>query len=282
MKQLESGDCKTPELTRREWLLKLGEAAVLLGFSGSATELAGGVVALPPADTAQLPPGLYEPLSEHLGHALTLDSAYHPVVAGSQTDYVRPPDGPFQPQFFAPDEFRVIRRLVELMLGEARSAKRLDTAMETHDRTEISQAVAEWIDLSMASAPGIRDAAQRLAPEHRRLAVAFHGPDAVQKLETWNPQRIAKEGLDRIEHESRTQYKHAFLELEESQQIAILSQLSRRTTNKTAEDAGTRFFELIKSEVIRGFYTSQAGLKELGYTGNAFYAESPGCVGHQH
>jgi hypothetical protein len=34
--------------------------------------------------------------------------------------------------------------------------------------------------------------------------------------------------------------------------------------------------------LIRGFYTSRLGLKELDYKGNAFYAESPSCPNKEH
>jgi hypothetical protein len=33
----------------------------------------------------------------------------------------------------------------------------------------------------------------------------------------------------------------------------------------------------LKPECIRGFYTSRLGMKELDYTGNSFYGQSPGC-----
>jgi hypothetical protein len=44
-----------------------------------------------------------------------------------------------------------------------------------------------------------------------------------------------------------------------------------------AERDAPEFFKLLKAEIIRGFYTSQAGLKEVDYKGNGFYAKSPGC-----
>jgi hypothetical protein len=48
-------------------------------------------------------------------------------------------------------------------------------------------------------------------------------------------------------------------------------------SREEADDAGTRLFILLKNQVAHGFYTSQRGLKELDYKGNAFYAECPGC-----
>ena len=50
-----------------------------------------------------------------------------------------------------------------------------------------------------------------------------------------------------------------------------------RARIRSAANAGTRFYDLLKAESIRGFYTSRRGLKELDFKGNSFYAESPGC-----
>ena len=38
-----------------------------------------------------------------------------------------------------------------------------------------------------------------------------------------------------------------------------------------------KFFEIARTEAVRGYYTTAAGLEELDYKGNAYYADSPGC-----
>jgi hypothetical protein len=53
--------------------------------------------------------------------------------------------------------------------------------------------------------------------------------------------------------------------------------VSDERADRQSENAGTRLFDFLKFEIIKGFYTSQVGLKELDYKGNAFYARSPGC-----
>src|SRR6266536_1881248 len=102
-------DSGSAAMTRREWLLKLGEAAILLGWSGQELEAPSyaAAIAATSAEAAQLPPGLYEPSIDHLSHVLTLDSPFRPVPSGSEVDYVGPRSGVFEPQFFAPDEFRL-------------------------------------------------------------------------------------------------------------------------------------------------------------------------------
>lgn len=274
-----------PSLGRREWLLRLGETAVLLGFSGTigATELDAVTIVAPmasaPAATA-LPPGLYEPSSDHLSHALSSDTRFHPIPNGSETDYVRPPSGPFRPQFLSEEEFRTVRRMVELIIGEAPVPA--GSTADPKSETSAAEDVAQWIDLRLSSATPVREAAQRLAPDHRALAVAYYGPGPVKEMETADPQNTCRDGLRWMEEESQKLHRKSFLLLDEGQQVELLEAISRQRADRSEESAGTRFFQWIKGETIRGYYTSQAGLKELDYKGNAFYAEPPGCEGHDH
>ena len=58
-------DDSDDDLTRRAWLLRLGELTALAGVAGLAPDLAGAMTrTVQEADG--LPPGLYEPSAEHL------------------------------------------------------------------------------------------------------------------------------------------------------------------------------------------------------------------------
>lgn len=268
------------ELSRRQWLLKLGEAAVLLGFTGTAPAsdaATSSALALPGDESASaLPPGLYAPSSDHLAHALAGDSLFHPAPPGSETDYMLPRTGPYQPRFFSPSEFATIRRLVSLMLGEADDGSVAASAGDDHEN--VVAVVAEWIDLRVASAAGVRKAACGLSPQHRALAIAFHGNGAaVEELEVAQPERTCREGLQWLADESTRRHGKPFLELSQEQQTALFGEISDAHPKDAPGNAGTRFFKFLKHEIIRGFYTSRTGLKEIDYQGNAFHAESPGC-----
>jgi len=252
----------SPDITRREWLLRLGGTAVLMGFQGVP-------VASPSTSAAreadQLPPGLYDPSEDHMTHALMSDQRYYPIPAGSETDFLRQPSGPFHPQFFSPAEFQAVKHLVATILGESVGSTEMEaTVLE----------IAEWIDLEVFNSAAVRQAALDLSPQHRALAIAYHGEKAVTGLETHDPQKIWREGLDWISAESHRRWGEAFIDAPQASQAEILKSLS---SLKEGDNAGTQLFVLLKNQVAHGFYTSQRGLKELDYKGNAFYAECPGC-----
>jgi hypothetical protein len=261
-------------ITRREWLLSLGGAVVLAGYSGAPGE--GATQSAAPGASA-LPPGLFLPSLDHLTHALTSDDPFHPIPPGAETEYVRPRSGSFVPQAFAREQFPIIRRLVEIILGED-----LKNSEETHATgapTSICDEVAEWIDLVVATAPAVRALALNLPADQRALAVAYFGTeDPVRELETSEPERICREGLAWLGEESRRRFAKNFLDAAPAEQAELVISVSDARTNNTVAIVGTRFYELLKAESIRGFYTSRLGLKELGFKGNSFYAESPGCA----
>lgn len=202
-------------------------------------------------NASELPPGLYEPSTDHLGHALASTTPFRVFPPGCPTDYVSPAIGPFKPLFFSESDFAIIRRVVQLLLDDESAA----------------QVVAAWIDLQVSSAAEVREAALHLDPLHRALAVAYLGSSHVIEVETSDPATICREGLEWIANTAE-----GFLSLDRERQLALLHSIETRS-----QGPGTQFWAFLKTEAIRGFYTSQAGLKELDFKGNAFYARSPGC-----
>ena len=247
------------DLTRRQWLLKLGQLVAVAGFSGVAPELGS---ALPYADgeeTRALPPGLYHPSQEHLSHALGDLGGMHAIPPGSETDYVKPSSLPFRPQFFSAEEFRIVKRYAEILLGIV-------------DSGALAQSV-QWLDSYLYSKAGVRQAALDLDPLHRVLAVAYYGESAVRELEASDPETVVRSGIAALEQLSIEQYRQGFLEIDESQQTKILTMISASRPDRSLR----KFFETTRFEIVRGYYTSAEGLHELDYKGNWYYAACPGC-----
>jgi hypothetical protein len=251
------------DLSRRSIVVTIGQAVIGLGLSGRVFADAQA--------PAPLPPGLYQPSNDHLSHALMSSGPFHAIPPGCPTDYIRPRTEPFTPLFFSPADFELVCRMTQLLLGD------LTAAVIKDETAAPAKEVAEWVDLSLSRAEGNREMARHLDPLHRVLAVAYYGLPHVNQLETATPEKTCSEGFEWLSQAARFRGSNRFLNLTEEQQIAILDSISDERPDNQNENAGTRFFTFMKTEVIRGYYTSQAGLKELDFKGNAFYARSPGC-----
>jgi hypothetical protein len=179
---------------------------------------------------------------------------------GSETEYAQSLSGPFHPQFFSEEEFRIVTRFVEPVLGK----------LEPGALAQVTQ----FLDLWFHSATGVQEAAQHLDPTHRVLAVAYYGEDSVRELESSNPQTVARAGLAALHEISVEKYGRGFLDLTEPQQVDLVTS----TISAAKGDNPLRkLLEAMRAQAIRGYYTSAEGLKELDYQGNAYYAECPGC-----
>ena len=248
------------DLTRRQWLLCLSEFVALAGVSGIVPEFATLAVAQHAGKIA-LPPGLYDSSQDHLVHALSSAGLKWTPPLGSETDYVQPSTGPYRPQFFSAEDFPVVTRFVEILLGDV-------------DPAALSQAV-QWFDFFLHSSQGVRTAARQLDPMHRALAVAYYGEESVRELETANPQATARAGVHALRDLSQRLYGRDFLQLTSVEQVELVTTASKAESGTAVH----KWFDLARGEAIRGYYTSADGLKELDYKGNAYYGDSPGCEG---
>ena len=244
------------QITRREWLLRLGETAVLAGVSGLLPEAPLQVFGSE-QQYAALPPGLYEPSLDDLVHALGTHQLSMPPK-GSETDYVQP-GLPYQLQFFSPEDFRTVTALISVILGDVQASASSETA--------------NWVDLWFHSAEGVREAARSLDPLHRTLAVAYFGEAAVLEIETSDPATVAREGITELNKLCVQEQGKTFTELSAAEQQTVVRAIGVKTPDSTPQ----KFYELLRNQLIRGYYTSAQGLKELDYKGNAYYPYCPGC-----
>lgn len=240
--------------TRRDWVTSIGQAAAGLSI---AWPLAGST-----ASSAPLPPGVYLPSKDGLGHALMSVDSYRPIPPGCPTDYVRPSEGPYRPLALSPHEFALTCCLTPLLLGDVPQS--------------VSDDAAEWIDLCLASEPGVRQAQARLDPACKALAAAYYGKSQ-ESEPSQDAAQVFRDGLAWISQSAKSRYQKEFLSLQAREQIELLHSISDDRGDRSTRNAGTVFFTFLKTEATRAFYTSRAGLEDLQYKGNAFYAKSPGC-----
>jgi gluconate 2-dehydrogenase gamma chain len=60
----------------------------------------------------------------------------------------------------------------------------------------------------------------------------------------------------------------AFIECSKQQQINLIDQIAYPAKAKPGVQQGVSFFSLVRNLAITGFYTSEMGIKDLGYQGN--------------
>jgi len=75
-------------------------------------------------------------------------------------------------------------------------------------------------------------------------------------------------GLRWLDMQCSKTFNKPFVDCSQEQQIAMVDQIAYPAKAKPAMKQGVRFFNLMRSLVISGFYTSKEGIKDIGYVGN--------------
>lgn len=76
-------------------------------------------------------------------------------------------------------------------------------------------------------------------------------------------------GLKWIDLESYKRFENAFKDCNSKQQIEIVDDIAYPEKAKPEMKQGVAFFNLMRNLTSTGFYTSQIGVKDLGYAGNS-------------
>jgi len=75
-------------------------------------------------------------------------------------------------------------------------------------------------------------------------------------------------GLRWLDMQCLTRHSNAFKDCSKEQQIAMIDQIAYPKKAKPEMTAGVSFFNKMRDMVATGFYTSQIGVKDIGYVGN--------------
>jgi gluconate 2-dehydrogenase gamma chain len=112
--------------------------------------------------------------------------------------------------------------------------------------------------------PGARDAG---VSEFIDFMVA-HDPDIQFPFRT---------GLAWLDASATQRYGQDFSKLPANHQEDLLRRLAHRGRQLPTEMEGQKFFILIRTYTVMGYYTSKVGLEQLNYPGLKFYSASPEC-----
>jgi gluconate 2-dehydrogenase gamma chain len=97
--------------------------------------------------------------------------------------------------------------------------------------------------------------------------MAAHGEEELQPM---------RPGLQWLEARARATQGTGFVDLSHDQQAALLDGIARKD-GRADNDAGRKFFLLIRRYTVMGYYTSRVGLEELDYPNLRLYTQSPTC-----
>lgn len=112
-------------------------------------------------------------------------------------------------------------------------------------------------------------------------AVEAGAPEFIDLLTSENKdyQGTLGGGLMWLDSTCSDRYGKVYLECTPEQQKEILDKIAYRK-NAIADSSlnqGVAFFSFLRNMTADGFFTSQIGFKYLGYVGNTFLKEFPGC-----
>ena len=163
----------------------------------------------------------------------------HHAARGASTS------GTYEPKFLKPHEYRTVGRLAELIVpADERGGSALD-----------------------AGAPQFVDV---LCSENEKLGRIYTG------------------GLGWFDAWMRHHYDTTFIDATEQQQTALLDAIvaAERETKKASEDdsdeyfevdselgPGVRFLDWVRKMSVDAYYSSEIGIKDMGYKGNGAYSD---------
>ena len=106
--------------------------------------------------------------------------------------------------------------------------------------------------------------------------------DLLLSVDTQDAQKKFLAALSAFEAESLRRFSHPYKEVAENQQNEILEFASTMKSADAAEGQTQRanmreHFENIKNWVVGAYYSSEIGMKELGWTGQVIFPSFPGC-----
>jgi len=75
-------------------------------------------------------------------------------------------------------------------------------------------------------------------------------------------------GLMWLDNHTNKTYGNDFINCSEDQQLQVLDQIAYPDPDASEQKQEVKFFSLVRNLVMTGYFTSEAGINELGYQGN--------------
>ena len=113
------------------------------------------------------------------------------------------------------------------------------------------------------------------ADEHSPGALAGDAPEFIDFLCSQCPElaEIYTGGLAWIDHQMNKTASASFIAAAPEQQTALLDLIAYRRNDSPELGPGIHFFTWVRNMTVDAFYTSKAGMDDLGYMGNGAMSE---------
>jgi gluconate 2-dehydrogenase gamma chain len=112
-------------------------------------------------------------------------------------------------------------------------------------------------------------------------AIEAGAPEFIDLLTSENRdyQRILGGGIMWLDNTCSDRYEKVYLDCSPQQQKEILDKIAYRknASSDATLSQGVEFFSFLRNMTADGFFTSEIGIKYLGYVGSSYLTEFPGC-----
>jgi hypothetical protein len=163
--------------------------------------------------------------------------------------------GRYKPLFFSPPHYRLVEHLAEMIIPE-------------DDTPGAKKAgVAEFIDFMVANRVPVSTSRDIRSTD-----------DAIASGNEAQNRFLA--GLDWMNARSRSEFGREFMDSTPEQQGSLMEELAYKAKFKPTTEGGRAFFQMMRDYTVVGYYTTEIGLKSIGYPGlRVVWPKMPGC-GH--
>jgi len=151
------------------------------------------------------------------------------------------------------------------------------------NETEVKPAESEWSPafLDRHQSGTLAVLAERIIPGASEARVNRF-IDLLLSVDTQEPQKAFVASLSAFEAESLRRFSRPFKDLTEARQVEILTASSGAERGHASEGQPQQFtlrdhFENIKNWVSGVYYSSEVGMKDLGWTGQVYFSSFTGC-----
>jgi hypothetical protein len=196
------------------------------------------------------------------------------------------PDGPVRVELLTGLPKVGRRELLQMLLGTAGATLGVPVLAANHpirrhaadaaalEQADRKAAAANWKPefLDKHQVETLRSLAERIVPGSSRAKVTEF-VDQLLPVSSSADQRGFLSALGAFDGRAVDRANRSWNQLAEPDQIAILTDASTLPTGTALRD----HFDLLKGWIAGAYYSTEIGMKELGWTGNSFFQSYPGC-----